>query len=784
MLPFRKSRESRNRFRPTIEGLEDRVTPAGNITAVVRGGALFLTGDGAANQINVIGNTRGTIDIITRDSNTIINNQPGMVTLMGFKGSIIADMAGGDDVINIQKVTISGRLSIETGEGNDAVFLENSTLRNDFSIHTGNGDDLITLGGNRHRGTPYINAGEGDNQVNVLFSKFERGAFFVAGGGNDSFGSTGSKFQNGSTMNGFEQRATAALPRTGQDTATVAKGQSVTINVTSNDVPVAGTLVPSSVAITTQPLFGTVSVNASGVVTYTHNGSTSSGVDTFRYTVKNSGGGVSDAGLVKINITGIPGPSVALTTSVTSPTKTTPIPFTATFSEDVTGFTAADISVSNGTVANLTPTSGKTYTFTVTPTNQGAVSVSIPAGGAQNAAGLDNTASTSTSITFDSQAPTITITPLTTNDTTPTLTGTISDSTATVKVTVNGTEFTATISGNTWTANVTTTLAAGTYPVTATATDPAGNVATATNATGLVVDLTAPSLTITPTPPSATAIGFNVSFVFSKAVTGFTASDITVEGIVNNLTTTDNKTFTATISPTATGILSINVAAGVATDSAGNGNTAGTANVTVGNTLTVAVTAAPTNPTATGPIPFTATFAEDVTGFASGDITVTNGTVSNFVATNAKVYTFTVTPTAAGAVTVSIPVSAAQNGANTNNLASKPFTIVTTASGLNFIDQLIGTGATAATGQLVEVKYTGRLVDGTQFDTGTIQFTPGSSTPINVIEGWDEGIPGMKVGGKRQLIIPSNLGYGAAGSPPNIPANAVLIFDVELLRIV
>jgi peptidylprolyl isomerase len=88
-----------------------------------------------------------------------------------------------------------------------------------------------------------------------------------------------------------------------------------------------------------------------------------------------------------------------------------------------------------------------------------------------------------------------------------------------------------------------------------------------------------------------------------------------------------------------------------------------------------------------------------------------------------------------------------------------------------------GVPVTAAVGQRVNVRYTGWLANGRQFDSGTIPFTLGARA---VIAGWDQGIVGMRVGEQRQLIIPPSLGYGAAGNGP-IPGNAVLVFNVELL---
>jgi FKBP-type peptidyl-prolyl cis-trans isomerase FkpA len=110
---------------------------------------------------------------------------------------------------------------------------------------------------------------------------------------------------------------------------------------------------------------------------------------------------------------------------------------------------------------------------------------------------------------------------------------------------------------------------------------------------------------------------------------------------------------------------------------------------------------------------------------------------------------------------------------------------VMTDSGLKYEDIVEGNGAEAAAGQRVSVHYTGWLTDGSKFDSSVdrndpFQFALGAGM---VIRGWDEGVQGMKVGGKRKLTIPPNLGYGAQGAGGVIPPNATLVFDVELLEI-
>ena len=109
-----------------------------------------------------------------------------------------------------------------------------------------------------------------------------------------------------------------------------------------------------------------------------------------------------------------------------------------------------------------------------------------------------------------------------------------------------------------------------------------------------------------------------------------------------------------------------------------------------------------------------------------------------------------------------------------------------TADGLQYWDIKVGTGAVAKEGQSASVHYTGWLTNGKKFDSSVDRGEPFTVEPLGsapVIKGWNEGIIGMKVGGKRQLRIPSDLAYGQRGYPGVIPAGATLIFDVELLSV-
>ncbi|MDB5237453.1 MAG: peptidyl-prolyl isomerase, FKBP-type peptidyl-prolyl cis-trans isomerase FkpA [Parcubacteria group bacterium] len=149
--------------------------------------------------------------------------------------------------------------------------------------------------------------------------------------------------------------------------------------------------------------------------------------------------------------------------------------------------------------------------------------------------------------------------------------------------------------------------------------------------------------------------------------------------------------------------------------------------------------------------------------------------------------------TAATVATSTLPIATStMDTQNTQGVPVQPNSAAAAAipnplpTTLTASDTVVGTGAEAKTGDTVTVNYVGMLPDGTVFDASANHGTTGFSFPLGagqVIKGWDQGVVGMKVGGKRRLIIPANLAYGNQAVGGVIPANATLVFDIELLGV-
>ena len=200
---------------------------------------------------------------------------------------------------------------------------------------------------------------------------------------------------------------------------------------------------------------------------------------------------------------------------------------------------------------------------------------------------------------------------------------------------------------------------------------------TAATQFSITADLTSPTVTITSSAANPINGAFLTTVTFNEAVTGFTLGDITVgNGVASNFASTSATVYTALITPTTDGAVTVDVAANVAQDLATNGNTAATQFSIIADLTnpTVNITSTAADPT-NGVFTATFTFSEVVTGFAIGDITVANGTTTNFTSSSASVYTALITPTTDGAVMVDVAANVAQDAATNGNTAATQFSI-------------------------------------------------------------------------------------------------------------
>ncbi|HJZ54548.1 MAG TPA: Ig-like domain-containing protein, partial [Gemmataceae bacterium] len=282
-----------------------------------------------------------------------------------------------------------------------------------------------------------------------------------------------------------------------------------------------------------------------------------------------------------------PTPTVSSTGTTTN---TSPIPFTITFPESVNGFTQSAVTVSGGTIASFSAASAAVYNLTVTPSGNGAVSVSVPGGAATDAAGNPSLISNTQTVTFDNTAPTVTIsssTSASTNVTPIPFTVTFSESVTGFTLSdisvSGGTAGSFSGSGSSYTFSVTPS-GNGTVSVSipaGVAQDTSGNQNTASDTLTRTFDNIAPTIALSTDAPNPTNTSpIPVVVTVSEALTGFTADDITVTGgTVADFKNVSDTKYTFNVIATGDGDVSVSVAAGKATDAAGNQNT-------VSNTLT------------------------------------------------------------------------------------------------------------------------------------------------------------------------------------------------------
>ncbi len=382
-------------------------------------------------------------------------------------------------------------------------------------------------------------------------------------------------------------------------------------------------------------------------------------------------------------------PNAVLSTTASDPTNSLSVPLTITFSEAVLGFTLADISVGNGTIANLATTDNKIWNAVITPSTDGPVTVNLPAGKALDAAGNYNTAATALSFTYDSLAPGVVFSsaaPDPTNASPVPVTITFSEAmtgfTAADLSIGNGSAANLSTSDNKiWSVDivpsandnavVTLDLAAGK------ATDAAGNGNTVATQFSITYDSEMPAVALTTASATTNSNPIPVVVTFSQSVTGFELGDLqVVNGTPGNLATADNKVYTFDLTPTGSN-LTVNLAAGKATDAAGNGNTAAAPLSIAYDSArpSVAFSTTASSTTRISPVPMTVTFSEAVSGFEAGDLVIANGSVAALTTVDNKVWTFNITGSVNGPITIDLAADRVVDNAGNGNTAAAQFSL-------------------------------------------------------------------------------------------------------------
>ncbi|MBF9252865.1 SBBP repeat-containing protein [Pontibacter sp. 172403-2] len=384
--------------------------------------------------------------------------------------------------------------------------------------------------------------------------------------------------------------------------------------------------------------------------------------------------------------------SIATVISSSAPnlTNASPLPIAIDFARDVTGFTLSDVVAAGGTVANFSG-SGSHYTLEVTPTADGEVTVNVAEGVAVDELEIENAQAQQFSIIYDHTAPVgpviasisddtgISNSDKATSDNTLMLAGTAEpNTTVTVSETTQG-EVGATkadAAGN-WAFDYQTVeLPESTYTLTATATDAAGNTGNASAEFVITVDQTAPTVALQSDVAMQANAPFQLSAVFSEPVYTLTAASFEVQNAaVSDVASADGLTYTATVSPTADGPVSIKLPAVVVSDLAGNTNTvSNTIETTFDATRPSVAISSAASDIVKAPFNIQISFSEPVDGFEAADVTVENGSLKDLATEDHKLYTAVVEPTADGMVTINVAEDLAADAATNGNTASNILT--------------------------------------------------------------------------------------------------------------
>jgi len=715
--------------RPTVTALSPTSGPAsGGTTVTVTGtnfsGATAVTfGATAATGFTVNSATQitatapagtGTVDVrITTTGGTSATSISDQFTYAQANQAPVVTATGGSTTFSGSAVVIDNALTVSD--------LDNTTLSAATIAITGNfisGQDILAFTANF---TLFGSiAGSYNSTTGVLTLT--------------SSGSTATVAQWQAALRSIAYNNTAGSPNTATRTIsyTVNDGTANSNTATKNVSVINQASVTSIVRISSNPINASTvqytvtfdksitgittsnfSITTTGTVSGVSISSVSGSGNTYTVTV-NTGTGSGSLTLNLANATGItPSISTSLpfagetyTLDKTSPTmvisstagasgsstSTSPIPFTVTFSEFVTGFVLGDITPGNATISGFSG-SGMTYTFNGTPTANGVVTMNIAANVAQDAAGNGNSAASPFSITY---AQAVTAAPVVVspangsliNTTTPTYTGTATSG-ATVTVYVDGTAIgTTTATGGNWSLTQPTALVQGLRTVYATAQVPGTAVSANSNTNTFTVDSQRPSVVISSTAGASggstgtSPIPFTVTF--SESVTGFVAGDITPGNATITGFSGSGTTYTFNATPAANGAVTVNIAANVAQDVAGNGNTAASQFAITYTLPSVIIASAGTFPSALNTTYGTASASTSVTVSGTGltaGIIATPSSTSNFeVSADDVNYSSSVTFGSSGNVSGTVYVRLKANAPAGTNIIGN---VVFTSSGAN-----------------------------------------------------------------------------------------------------
>ena len=499
----------------------------------------FLNNSGA-----IINNTGDMINTGTFTNTGTINILNCAATISGISGGTITNTCGGDT--NPPVINTPGDLFVQDAGAPNEIVAFTVTATDDF-------DGLITaVTCNPPSGSTFP---PGDTVVNCSAT--------------DLAGNTGYGSFTVTVRDTIPPSVTISSPTSG--------------SITNDSTPtVTGSTEPNlTVTVKIDGItVGTTTANSLGAWSFTPSTPLSNGPHTVNASTTDVSGNPGTSSTIPFTVdTILPVPTVTTTSS--SPTNVSPIPFTVTFSEPVTGFIGTDVTVTGGTLGGFGG-SGTTYTFSVTPSGVGTVTVLVNAGVATDLAGNPNVASTPASIVYNNVGPTVTISsPISGSTTTnprPPISGTVSIPNLVVTVKIDGITVGTTTANSlgAWSFTPSTPLSNGPHTVNASTTDVSGNPGTSSTIP-FTVDTILPVPTVTTTsssPTNVSPIPFTVTF--SEPVTGFIGTDVTVTGGTLGGFGGSGTTYTFSVTPSGVGTVTVLVNAGVATDLAGNPNVAST----------------------------------------------------------------------------------------------------------------------------------------------------------------------------------------------------------------